>query len=164
MNIRNAGMDELDQVAEVITDAYGQYAALMGPEHWEMYRRNLVDLQSRLDRSALIVAVENGRILGAVTFFPNGSASEGAGWPEGYTGIRILAVHHDARSRGLGRALTEECIRRSRDLGARHVGLHTTEFMSVARAMYLRMGFERVPEFDFHPVPEITVEAYRLTL
>jgi len=30
--------------------------------------------------------------------------------------------------------------------------------------MYERMGFVRVPEYDFHPAPGITVMAYRLQL
>ena len=44
------------------------------------------------------------------------------------------------------------------------LGLHTTEKMSVARGMYERMGFVRVPEFDFHPAPQVVVMAYRLDL
>ena len=42
------------------------------------------------------------------------------------------------------------------------LGLHTTEFMAVTRATYERMGFVRVPAFDFRPVPAIHVMAYRL--
>jgi hypothetical protein len=38
--------------------------------------------------------------------------------------------------------LTEECIRRARARGARAVGLHTTTFMAVARAMYERSGWD----------------------
>jgi glutamine synthetase len=30
--------------------------------------------------------------------------------------------------------------------------------------LYERMGFVRVPEFDFHPAPEVVVMAYRLDL
>jgi hypothetical protein len=36
--------------------------------------------------------------------------------------------------------------------------------MDVARAMYLRLGFRRVPEYDFHPAPDFTVEAFQLDL
>jgi hypothetical protein len=36
--------------------------------------------------------------------------------------------------------------------------------MDIARRMYERMGFVRVPEFDFHPAPGIVVMAYRLDL
>ncbi len=44
------------------------------------------------------------------------------------------------------------------------IGLHTNEWMRVAQGIYLRMGFQRVPEHNFHPVPGLTVLGYRLTL
>jgi hypothetical protein len=34
----------------------------------------------------------------------------------------------------------------------------------VAKRMYEKMGFRRMPEFDFHPRPEVVVMAYRLDL
>ena len=68
------------------------------------------------------------------------------------------------RELGIGRALMEECLRRCRDSATRTVGLHTTEQMAVARDMYERMGFVRVPAFDFHPAPGVVVMAYRLDL
>ena len=36
--------------------------------------------------------------------------------------------------------------------------------MELARGMYERMGFVRVPEYDFHPRPEMTVMAYKFDL
>ena len=85
-------------------------------------------------------------------------------WPATWAGFRLLAVHPDARGRGVGRLLTEECIRRARETGRAAVGLHTTMLMNVARAMYERMGFVRIPEYDFFPIPSFRVMAYRLTL
>ena len=58
----------------------------------------------------------------------------------------------------------DECIRRSRAMGSRALSLHTTRAMDVARGMYERMGFVRVPEYDFHPSPDVVVIAYRLDL
>jgi ribosomal protein S18 acetylase RimI-like enzyme len=58
----------------------------------------------------------------------------------------------------------QECIRRARLLGATCLNLHTTDMMQVAKGMYERMGFVRVPELDFHPDPNIVVKAYRLDL
>ncbi len=55
-------------------------------------------------------------------------------------------------------------MHRSRALGALQVGLHTTEMMAVALAMYVRMGFVRATEFDFNPAPGITVTAFRFGL
>ena len=162
--IRDAKVEELDQVALLIRDAYLEYQATFPPEVWEGYSRDIMDVRSRLEISELIVAENAGGLVGAVTFYPNATPSDQGGWPPGWTGIRLLAVHPDARGMGVGRLLMDECLRRSRLRGARTLGLHTTELMAVARGMYERMGFVRVPEFDFQPGPGVVVMAYRLDL
>ena len=162
--VRDAKVEDLDYVALLIRDAYQEYQANFPPEVWEGYARDIMDVRSRLDISELIVAENAGGLVGAVTFYPNASPSDQGGWPPGWTGVRLLAVHPDARGMGVGRVLMDECLRRSRQIGARTLGLHTTELMAVARGMYERMGFVRVPEFDFHPAPGAVVMAYRLDL
>ena len=163
-NVRDAGVEELDQVSLLIRDAYQEYQANFSPEVWERYSRDIMDVRSRLDTSELIVAENSGRLVGAVTFYPNTSPSDQGGWPAGWTGIRLLAVHPDARGMGIGRVLMDECLRRSRLLSATALGLHTTELMGIARGMYERMGFARVPEYDFQAGPEVVVLGYRLDL
>jgi ribosomal protein S18 acetylase RimI-like enzyme len=169
--IRDARADELESVAAIIEAAYSEYAPAMPGGRWERYIQHATDVRSRLDEAVLIAAELDGRLVGAVTFYPG--ASRGAGsWPAGWAGIRLLAVHPEARGHGLGRALTQECVHRARALGAPALGLHTTEIMAVARAMYERMGFTRVPEFDFRPgsrqdaqgAPALVAIAYRLDL
>ena len=162
--IRDATVEELDQVALLIRDAYQEYQASFPPEAWESYARDMMDVRGRLYISELIVAEHAGALVGAVTFYPNASQSEQEGWPPGWTGVRLLAVNPDARGLGVGRALMDECLRRSRLRNARTLGLHTTELMAVARGMYERMGFVRVPEFDFPGASGLVVMAYRLDL
>ena len=60
--------------------------------------------------------------------------------------------------------LMAECLHRSRLRAASALGLHTTGLMAVARGIYERIGFVRVPEFDFQPEPGVVVMAYRLDL
>jgi ribosomal protein S18 acetylase RimI-like enzyme len=68
--------------------------------------------------------------------------------PEGEAYIGRLGVAPNARGRGLGRALTEECIRRARADGARTIGLATRDVMAAARAMYESLGFRYVRTVD----------------
>jgi ribosomal protein S18 acetylase RimI-like enzyme len=131
---------------------------------WAHYEAEIRDVRSRLADSTLIVAEDGGRIIGAVTYYADGSKEPNGRWPSSCAVIRLLAVHPDARGRGIGRRLTEECVRRARTAGGPTLGLHTTHLMTIARAMYERMGFVRVPEHDFYPVPQFQVMAYRLTL
>jgi len=162
--VRDAGVEDLDQVSLLIKDAYQEYQVYFSPEDWDRYARDIIDVRSRFDTSELIVAENSGGLVGAVTFYPNTSPSGQGGWPAGWTGIRFLAVHPDARGMGVARVLMDECLRRSRLMSASALGLHTTELMAVAQGMYERMGFVRVPEYDFQPAPDMVVLGYRLDL
>jgi ribosomal protein S18 acetylase RimI-like enzyme len=62
----------------------------------------------------------------------------------------MLAVDPSHRRKGVGRLLTEECVRRARLDGATQVGLHTSELMTAARSLYERMGFRQQQEFQLY--------------
>lgn len=164
LKIRDAHPNELDEVSGVIKNAYQQYRKVMPAAEWKMYLHNIMDVRSRLAEAQLIVAEVDGRVAGTATLYIDGGHAQEAGWPQGWAGVRILAVHTAYRGRGIGRKLMDECVRRCRERGISTIGLHTTEAMDIARRMYERMGFVRVPEFDFHPAPGIVVMAYRLDL
>jgi ribosomal protein S18 acetylase RimI-like enzyme len=162
--LREARPDELDTVGQVMEAAYQEYMPPNPSREWLAYREEVRDVRRRLGVSTLIVAEIDGRLVGAVTYYPDGSRETNAAWPPSWAVFRLLAVHPDVRGRGIGRLLTEECIRRARAARCEAVGLHTTHLMTVARTMYERMGFVRFPELDFFPAPQFRVMAYRLTL
>ncbi len=162
ITVRDARPDELDAVALLLKEAYEQYAPLVPREAWDSYLQDIMDVRGRMAESQLIVAETHGRVSGAVTLYLNGSTS--LSWPRRWAGIRLLGVHPSFRGRGVGKALMDECVRRARDAGIKTIGLHTTTAMDVARRLYEKMGFVRVPEFDFHPDDDVVVMAYRLDL
>ena len=162
--IRDARLDELDKVSQLLKNSYQQYEQFLPGEAWQAYLEDIMDVRSRLAEAELIVAELEGKLAGAVTLYIETSSSQETGWPEGWAGIRLLAVHPRFRGRGIARALMGECLNRCRDKDISTIGLHTTEMMDVAREMYERMGFVRVPEFDFRPEPDTVVMAYRLDL
>jgi len=167
--IRDAREDELDAVGDLIVRAYAEYGpgADAPPDltaAFEEYAVEQRDVQSRMEDSIPIVAEIDGRLVGTVTFYPPKLEGTGEGWGPMWAGIRLLGVDPDARGAGIGRALTEECVRRARALGAVEMGLHTTRLMEVARAMYERMGFSRFPENDIPITDDFVVVAYRLPL
>jgi GNAT superfamily N-acetyltransferase len=162
--LREARSDESDNVSLLIRDANQQYEKFLPPGAWKLIMEDVMDVRGRLNKSQLIVAELDGKIAGAVTLYLDARQSSLEGWPSGWAGFRLLAVHPAYRGRGIGLALTEECIRRCRKQSIATIGLHTTEMMDVARRMYEKMGFVRVPEFDLHPQPSVVVMAYRLDL
>lgn len=162
--IRDAGLEELDKISLLLKEAYQQYENMLPADAWNYYAEDIMNVRGRLDESQLIVAELNKQLAGTVTLYLHAHRSEQEGWPRGWAGIRLLAVHPSYRSRGIGSTLMEECLRRCRKEGITTVGLHTTEMMDVARRMYERMGFVRVTKFDFYPRPGTVVMAYRLDL
>lgn len=159
LDIRVARAEEHEAVSAIIRAAYAEYEATRAPDRWQRYIDNAADVSSRLDKSELLVAELDSELVGCITFYPPATASAAGGWPEGWVGLRLLAAHPSARGKGVGRALMEASIERARSLGAPVIALHTTEAMAVARAMYERMGFVRIPERDFNQAM-----AYRLLL
>lgn len=163
IDIRDARLDELDEVSLLLAEAYQQYADDLPSAAWQGYLNDIKDVRGRLDRAELIVAETDGRLVGSVTLYLNSRQSY-QDWPDDWAVVRLLAVLPDYRGRGIGRALMEECRRRCRRSGGSTIGLHTTDVMFIARDLYEHMGFVRAPEYDFHPRPEVVVKAYRLDL
>ena len=164
VEFRIAESHEHVTVAGGILKSYAEYGPLLPPDAWERYSQNILDVRSRMTESELLIAVENGEIVGSATFYPARLKRTQSEWPTEWTGARLIAVLPERRGRGIGKALVEECIRRSREQGAAAFALHTTPYMELAQGMYERMGFVRVPDFDFHPRPGLTVMAYKYDL
>jgi GNAT superfamily N-acetyltransferase len=112
------------------------------------------------DGGVLLVAVEDGRVVGTVTLYLADGSEQ---WRPGDAMFRFLAVDPAARGRGIGRALFRACLARARAAGKRRMALHTTEWMTTARAMYERAGFAREPEGDAR-LPGLTILAYAADL
>jgi predicted N-acetyltransferase YhbS len=162
VTIRDARPDEAEAVSVVIRAAYAQFVTDYPQESWQRFYEMVGRVDGHFDKAQVIVAEVAGRIVATVSFYPDGSLSSQGEWPEGWAGMLRLAVLPEARGLGLGRRLTEECIRRCRESGVPVLALHTTDFMAVAKSMYERMGFVRDEPFDFVPRSGIYAYGYRL--
>ena len=167
MSIRDACPADFAAIRLITLSAYEQYEPVMGPEHWRFYRKNIETTVANPAPAEQIVAEQDGAIVGTVLLFPaetvmtapNGQSTTLAS-PE----VRLLAVAPEARGQGIAAALMQECIWRARQAGCSALTLHTTDMMDVAMRMYEKMGFQRVPELDFFPSPDVTVNGYRYSL
>jgi ribosomal protein S18 acetylase RimI-like enzyme len=109
--------------------------------NWLAMRQRVSRMSELISGGQIVVGELNGRIAGGVAYIPPGKPKADyfdQTWPI----IRMLVVHSSGRGRGLGRALTEECICRAKRDKAALIALHTTPIMKVALKMYLRMGFK----------------------
>lgn len=162
LQIRDANINDRDAIQSVTLAAYEQYAPVMG-DMWKFYQDSIVKTLADVTPAEQIVAETSAGVIGTALLFPTGSLfgdSVILAFPE----IRLLAVDPAARGQGIGQALMQECIQRARQAGVAALTLHTTDMMSVAQSMYVRMGFVRAPELDFSPAPGYLVKGYRFDL
>lgn len=158
--MRPARPDELAAVGELTGRVYLDENFLDGDDG---YLPHLQDARTRAAEAELWVAVEDGRLLGTVTFTPAGSSyREIARADEGE--FRMLAVAPEARGRGVGRLLVELCLARSRELGYAGVRMSSLDRMRSAHRLYEQLGFLRAPEDDWEPQPGVSLRAYRVRL
>ena len=159
IKIRQAGAKELGEVETLIKTAYREFQPLMPAAAWNGWMDNIRETIHAPD-GVLLVAGDQGRIQGAVKFYPDAGQARQGQWPTGAASIRLLAVAPASRGRGYGVRLTQACLKRARELSIPTIFLYTGTFMAAARQLYEKLGFKRSPEFDRDPGPI----AYRLDL
>jgi ribosomal protein S18 acetylase RimI-like enzyme len=157
--IRQAYVEELDELEDLVQEAYQEFRPLFPPDIWETWMDNLSRAIHSEAGIQLVVEAE-GNLLGTVKFYPDAAQAGMGHWPPGAASMRGLAVQPGSRTRGYGRLLVAECLRRARELGVATIYLYTGRFMHAACHLYESMGFTRAREFDRDPGPI----AYRLDL
>ncbi len=69
--------------------------------------------------------------------------------------MKRLYVRPQFQGRQLGRALCEELIRISREMGYEYMVLDTLERLESAGRMYAKLGFEQCPSYYHNPNPDV---------
>ena len=149
VQIREARPGEYVEAGEVTALAYREFARPNDPG-WKEYLERIADVEGRASRTTILLAIEDGRILGTATLELDGRTDDEDGElaPE-QAHIRMLGVHPDARRRGIAKALMLDCLERARERGKTRITLNTTHRMRAAQAMYGSLGFERRDDLVF---------------
>ncbi|MEU6351637.1 GNAT family N-acetyltransferase [Streptomyces sp. NPDC047072] len=163
--IRPAEPTDYEHLGEITAQAYLQDGLLAFGDEDDWYFQELKNVAKRAAEADVLVAATDDRILGGVTYVPSGGPFAELARP-GEAEIRMLAVFHEARGRGVGKALVQACIDRARATDTTAVVLCTQPTMHTAHRIYERLGFTRAPERDWHPIPDndFTLLTYQLTL
>ncbi|WP_338013454.1 GNAT family N-acetyltransferase [Saccharothrix sp. ALI-22-I] len=120
----------------------------------------LVDARTHAGQAELLVAVDvETTVLGTVTVVRPGTPYAEVS-RDGEVEFRMLAVNPPARGRGVGEALVHAAIMRAREFGARRLAISNSKHMTTAHRLYQRLGFQRLPERDWRPVPGVEATAY----
>ena len=159
MELRRIRPGEHAAAGDVCVAAYEPFFS--GAE--DFYRERVYDVARRDAEAEVWVAVDGGPLLGCVTSCPpNSPWRELASDHEGE--FRMLAVHPDARGRGVGTALAGLCEERARAQGATAMVLSSLREMTEAHRIYERLGYGRAPDRDWSPVPGVHLVAYWMEL
>lgn len=155
MRIRLADAADLEAVGEVTLAAYAEFTH--GPD--DPYVARLRDAATRAREAELWVAECGGVVAGTVTVCPAGSPWREIG-RDGEGEFRMLAVSPTARGLGVGEALARHCLDLSRAAGHSAVVLSSLPGMAAAHRLYTRLGFRRLPERDWSPMPGVDLLAF----
>jgi len=159
MRIREVLPSELDGVGSLRVGAYEAQDLLASASAYAPVLRSL----GAGGGATVLVAVEDGELLGTVMLQPWGPDSEIARGAEEVE-MRALAVSSAAQGRGVGRALVDAAVSRARQQGHRRLVLCTQPAMRAAQRLYLAAGFERLPDRDWSPLPGVDLLAFELRL
>lgn len=138
VRIRSYCAEDASAINNLALAAWDQYRAVFSD--WPLMMSLLAGTASMTKELEILIAEDEAEIRGFVGYVAPGRPREKIFKREWAT-LRMLSVHPSARGRGIGRLLTEECVRRAQRDGAPRIALHTSRVMEVALAMYIRMGF-----------------------
>jgi GNAT superfamily N-acetyltransferase len=153
--IRNANTKEFAAVGKLLVEVYSQLEGFPKeseqPEYYKLLH-NIGEFTNKPNTELIVVISPTDKIVAAVVFFSDmqyygsgGTATQ----EKNSAGFRLLAVDPSARGQGLGKLLTNECIRRAKERNLSQVIIHTTKAMQQAWKMYEGIGFKRSEDLDF---------------
>ena len=159
IRIRDYEGSDADNLNRTAVAAFGQFR-----DHYNDWPAMLAGLSktSALGTTGEVIIAElQDKFAGAVAYFgphrPKAPFFDQS-WPI----IRMLIVDPAFRGKGIGHALTNECIARAKRDGAPLIALHTSPIMTVALPMYLKMGF--VKAYDAPPIFGVAYAVYTKAL
>jgi GNAT superfamily N-acetyltransferase len=152
----SADAKDLNRIAvsafDQFRDHYGDWPAMLA---------GLSKTSALSTSGEVIIAELQNKFAGAVAYFrPN--SQKAAFFDQRWPIIRMLVVDPAFRGKGVGRALSDECIARAKRDGSPIIALHTSPIMSVALPMYLKMGF--VKAYDAPPIFGVAYAVYTKAL
>jgi ribosomal protein S18 acetylase RimI-like enzyme len=124
------------------------------------YVPELADVAGRAARADLLVARDaDGRIVGSVALVLDGDFGEVTA-SDAEAAFRMLVVDPSVRGQGVGELLVTTCLERARSAGKSRMVLSTDPRMTTAHRLYGRLGFDRLPERDWSPIPGVDLMVY----
>ena len=160
LTVRRPTEAELDAVGRITVEAYRDDGLI---DAGDDYLTELADAARRHREAEVWVAGDGEEVRGSVTFCRPGTPFAAlARDNEGE--FRMLAVARAARRRGVAEALVARIVDPARELGHDEVVICSMPESSTAQRLNERLGYRRLPERDWSPVPGIELLGFMLPL
>lgn len=150
MQYRKGNISDLLDLKELGKSSYSEFSEVLTEENWKQMNSFLNDeknLEELIVKSTVFVCCDQSKIVGMIYLMPRGNPTEL--FQEDWSYIRYLGVDSEYRGQGIGKELTDFCIKEARANGESFVALHTSEFMNAARNIYEKKGFEQNKEIQY---------------
>src|SRR5258705_10143520 len=161
--------DEFQEIGKLMVRVYSEIDGFPKQAEHRAYYEMLLhigDLTRKANTELLVAVSPDGKVIGAVVYFSDMKfyGSGGTAMAEkNAAGFRLLAVDPPARGLGIGKILTNECIRKAKEAKTEQMIIHSTKAMQTAWKMYESMGFKRSEDLDFMQ-EKLPVFGFRLLL
>ncbi len=167
--VRNANPSEFEELGKLMVKVYAQLEGFPKeseqPNYYKMLA-NIGDFAQKPGTELLVAVSDEGKLAGGVVYFDDmqqygsgGTATQ----EKNASGFRLLAVDPKVRGAGIGKLLTNECIKKAREHKNSQLIIHSTKSMQIAWKMYENLGFKRSEDLDFMQ-GELSVFGFRLLL
>ncbi|HEX3791201.1 MAG TPA: GNAT family N-acetyltransferase [Pseudonocardiaceae bacterium] len=164
VRVRLARHDDPGELADIGAITVQAYQVDGHVSASQEYAAELADTGRRARDAELLVAVTGAeQPIGTVTVVRPGTPFAEISKPDELE-FRMLAVHPAARRTGVAARLVQEVLLRARAEGYRRVVLSSTDRMNPAHRLYTRLGFQREPDRDWNPNPQVHLLAFALDL
>ena len=137
--------DDLAAAGEVVRRAYFSLPDYVRDEEYDVV---IGDVQSRIDTTTVLAALEGSRIVGCLTFVPHHDGEHAEHGDPDAASFRYFGVDPSAHGQGVGKRMVEWVLAESRRLSKKRVFIHTIPCMHAAMRLYEGLGFVRAPEHD----------------
>jgi len=157
--VRPARPDEFELLGEMRVRAYLE-GGVIKPDL--PYVNELRAVAEQAETAELLVAVDgHDNVLGTVVVAEPPSPAAEVARP-GEIEFRMLATDPAARGRGVGETLVNAVIEQGRARSLKRVVLSVVEHNKRAIKLYERLGFRRLPERDWDPLPGVHLIGFGL--
>lgn len=160
VTVRAARADEYPLIGELREQAYVGGGVIPEGHAYIPHLR----VVSPPEGAELLVAVDaDDVVLGTVMVAEHVSRAAEIAQPGEYE-FRMLATSPAARGRGVGQLLINAVFERARELDLPRVVISVADDNTTALRLYQRLGFQRLPERDWRPVPDVQLLGFTIAV